>query len=66
MRIDYIYLQEVLSNILASNKTTFDLNDFRVYWDSKDKEDKFIFHMEILADQNFFANAIDTDGLGIT
>ncbi|MFA0662409.1 hypothetical protein AB4619_25270, partial [Vibrio splendidus] len=56
MRIDYEYLNNVLTLILDSGKSDFKLNvaPFQVLWPKDDEQalDKLVFHLEILADQN--------------
>lgn len=56
MRIDYEYLNNVLTLILDSGKSDFKLNvaPFQALWPKDDEQalDKLVFHLEILADQN--------------
>ncbi|MFA0658343.1 hypothetical protein AB4619_04310, partial [Vibrio splendidus] len=62
MRIDYEYLNNVLTLILDCGKSDFKLNvaPFQALWPKDDEQalDKLVFHLEILVDQNCLESAL--------
>ena len=69
MRIDYVYLNSVLTLVLDNETSAFKLNaePFQSLWPKGDEEalDKLVFHLEILADQNCIESVLTKkDGIG--
>lgn len=68
MRIDTEYLKTVLDVFLDATTPTVDLKDFPMLdlsGETNDAVHNFVFHFELLADQQFIEPAIKTNGIGI-
>lgn len=67
MRIDLEYIKNFLDIILENDKSDFTINHekIRPLWNGDDGNlEKLVFHMEILEDQGFIVNPIDSSGIG--
>jgi len=63
VRIDYTYLNEILKVFLDSKLPTVTWNDFKNF--RIENEHKFVFHLEILEDNNLIVESLKWSQLGI-
>jgi len=70
VKIDFKYIKEMLEVIQNVESSTFDLQIFAYEWfnadDTTNKDQKFIFHIEILDDMGLIKSASNTVGIGIS
>jgi len=63
MRIDYVYLKEMLDVFLDSDLPVVTWNDFKKQ--RVENDHKLVFHLEILQDKDLIVGSLTNDNLGV-